>query len=69
VVNSEFVVVCHGTIEDRYGQDTLVDAARILRDEMPDLRVIITGCGSRTSELMKSIADNGLQEMCGSKGG
>jgi glycosyltransferase involved in cell wall biosynthesis len=63
VANSGFVVVCHGTIEDRYGQDTIIDAARILRDEMPDLRVVMTGCGSRTSELLKSIADYRLQEM------
>jgi len=63
MASSGFVVVCHGTIEDRYGQDTLIDAARILRDEMPDLHVLITGCGSRTSELMKSITDYGLQEM------
>ena len=46
---SEFVVVCHGTIEDRYGQDTIIDAVRILRNEMPDLRVVITGRGSGTN--------------------
>jgi glycosyltransferase involved in cell wall biosynthesis len=63
VAKSGFVVVCHGTIEHRYGQDTIVDAARILRDEMPDLRVVITGSGSRTSELVKSIADYRLQDV------
>ena len=63
VTKSGFVVVCHGTIEDRYGQDTIIDAARILRDEMPDLRVVITGRGSLTSELVNSIADYGLQDI------
>jgi glycosyltransferase involved in cell wall biosynthesis len=58
---SEFVVVCHGTIEDRYGQDTIIDAARILRNEMPDLRVVITGCGSRAAEMMGTIAHHRLQ--------
>jgi len=60
---SEFVAVCHGTIEDRYGQDTIVAAARILRDEMPDLRVVITGRGSQTGELTDAIASYGLQDI------
>jgi glycosyltransferase involved in cell wall biosynthesis len=60
---SGFVAVCHGTIEDRYGQDTIIDAARILRDELPDLRVVITGRGSRTKELADAIADHKLQDV------
>ena len=58
-----FTVVCHGTIEDRYGQDTIIDAARLLRDEMPDLRVVLTGRGSRIPELTSSIARHGLQDV------
>jgi glycosyltransferase involved in cell wall biosynthesis len=58
-----FTVVCHGTIEDRYGQDTIIEAARLLRDEMPDLRVFITGRGSRSAEVAKTIADHGLAEI------
>ena len=58
---SEFIVVCHGTIADRYGQDTILDAARILRNEIPDLRVVITGRGPGTRELVKAIASYGLQ--------
>jgi glycosyltransferase involved in cell wall biosynthesis len=60
---SGFVAVCHGTIEDRYGQDTIIDAARILRDELPDLRVVITGRGSRAEALADAIAHYGLQDM------
>jgi glycosyltransferase involved in cell wall biosynthesis len=60
---SEFVVVCHGTIADRYGQDTIIDAARILHDEMPDLRVIITGCGSGAREVMNAIVNYKLQDV------
>lgn len=59
---SGFVVVCHGTIEDRYGQDTIVDAAWLLRDEIPDLRVVITGRGSGTTGLTRQIASHGLHE-------
>jgi glycosyltransferase involved in cell wall biosynthesis len=60
---SGFVVVCHGTIEDRYGQDTIIDAVRMLRDELPDLRVVITGRGSRAEELADTIARYGLQDV------
>jgi glycosyltransferase involved in cell wall biosynthesis len=59
----EFVAVCHGTIEDRYGQDTIIDAARILRNELPDLRVVITGRGSQAGELADAIANDGLQDI------
>lgn len=58
-----FTVVCHGTVEDRYGQDTIVEAARLLRDEMPDLRVFITGRGSRSAEVAAMIAETGLTEI------
>jgi glycosyltransferase involved in cell wall biosynthesis len=61
--SSEFVVVCHGTIEERYGQDTLIDAARMLRAKLPELRVVITGSGSRAGDLSKAIAGYGLQDI------
>lgn len=57
-----FVVVCHGTIADRYGQDTIIDAARLLREQIPELRVILTGRGSADAALLKGIADHGLCE-------
>ena len=60
---SGFTVVCHGTIEDRYGQDTIIGAARLLRDEMPDLRIVITGRGSGIAKMVRAIADDGLQDM------
>lgn len=60
---SGFVVVCHGTIADRYGQDTIIAAAHILCNEIPDLRVVITGRGSGTKELMKAITSYELHDM------
>ena len=58
-----FVVVCHGTIEDRYGQDTIIGAASLLLDEMPDLRVVITGRGSGIENMMCAITDRGVQDV------
>jgi glycosyltransferase involved in cell wall biosynthesis len=52
-----FTVVCHGSIEDRYGQDTIVEAARILKPELPDLRVVIVGRGKATDALVAQIAE------------
>ncbi len=60
---SGFVVVCHGTIEDRYGQDTIVGAASLLRDEMPDLRVVITGRGSGAGKMIRAITDHGVRDV------
>jgi glycosyltransferase involved in cell wall biosynthesis len=60
---SGFTVVCHGTIADRYGQDTILAAARILRDEIPDLHVIITGRGSGTGELVRAVTEYELQDV------
>ena len=60
---SGFIAVCHGTLEDRYGQDTIIEAARLLRDEMPDLRVVITGRGSLTEKIARVVADNRLQDV------
>jgi glycosyltransferase involved in cell wall biosynthesis len=51
-----FMVVCHGSIEERYGQDTIVEAARILKPELPGLRVVIVGRGKATDALVAQIA-------------
>lgn len=58
-----FTAVCHGTIEDRYGQDTIIEAARLLRAEMPDLRVHITGRGSRSAGVAALIAQADMAEI------
>ena len=55
--DATFTVVCHGSIEDRYGQDTIVEAARILKPELPDLRVVIVGRGKATDALVAQIAE------------
>jgi glycosyltransferase involved in cell wall biosynthesis len=59
---AEFTAVCHGTIEDRYGQDTILAAAALLQDELPDLRVILTGRGSRAGQMAAAITGLGLQK-------
>ncbi len=62
-----YTVICHGSIEDRYGQDTIIEAAHILREEMADLRVVITGSGS-THTMLDSIGKLGLQDVVSYEG-
>lgn len=58
-----FLVLCHGTIEERYGPDTIVDAADLLRDRIPGLRVVFTGRGGGIPELLDQIERLGLGEI------
>ena len=58
-----FTVVCHGTIEDRYGIDTLVEAAALLRDELPDLRVRIYGDGPYRERIARLIEERGVGDV------
>jgi glycosyltransferase involved in cell wall biosynthesis len=57
-----FTVICHGAVEARYGQDTLVEAARLLERELPDLRWVLTGRGTLVDELLRTIRAHGLEE-------
>ena len=55
-----FLLLCHGTIEERYGLDTIVEAADLLRDRIPGLRVVFTGRGSGIPALLEQIERLGL---------
>jgi glycosyltransferase involved in cell wall biosynthesis len=63
-----FTVMSHGLVEDRYGQDTIVEAAHLLRDEMPDLRVVLTGRGTRVAALLEQIRSLGLEDVVSFEG-
>ena len=55
----EFVLVCHGTIEERYGIETLIRAVALLRPELPGLRVSLFGEGpyaDKAKSLVRSLA-------------
>ncbi len=57
-----FLLVCHGTIEERYGLDTLVRATALLRHEIPELRVAIYGDGSYRPTIASLIERLGLSD-------
>jgi glycosyltransferase involved in cell wall biosynthesis len=63
-----FTLICHGTFEDRYGHDTIIDAAAILREELPDLRVVFTGRGSTMKQMDAKVAELGLNGVVRNEG-
>jgi glycosyltransferase involved in cell wall biosynthesis len=60
---ADFVVMTHGSIEDRYGQDTIIEAAALLREELPNLRVVFTGRGSQEDEVLRLIHERGVEDI------
>jgi glycosyltransferase involved in cell wall biosynthesis len=58
--SDEFRIICHGSIEERYGQDTIIEAAKLLEGELPNLRVILVGRGSFADEMCRLIEAAGL---------
>ena len=57
-----FTVVCHGTIEQHYGLDTLVRATALLKDRLPGLQAEIYGDGGYRDEVRELIAALGVED-------
>jgi glycosyltransferase involved in cell wall biosynthesis len=60
--SGEFRLVCHGSVEQRYGIDTIVRAAALLKDEIPGLRVEIYGEGSALDEVRGLVRDLAVED-------
>lgn len=50
-----FTLLSHGTIEDRYGHDVLLEAVAIARERVPELRLRITGAGTGVPRLLRMV--------------
>jgi len=57
-----FSLISHGTIEDRYGVDTIIHAVSRLRGRIPGLSLDVYGDGSRAGELRGLVAELGLEQ-------
>lgn len=55
-----FTLICHGTVEERYGLDTIVRAVALLRDEIPGLGLRVIGNGGYLSELHRLTEELGV---------
>lgn len=57
-----FTLICHGAIEERYGHDTILEAAALVRSDIPNLRVRILGGGSYVDEFLAYRDRRGLED-------
>lgn len=55
-----FKLICHGSVEDRYGHDTLIEAVALLGDEIPGLRLEVYGEGSFLPEVEELVRKLGV---------
>lgn len=62
VPGSPFRLVYHGQLTRRYGLDLLVEAVRLLRDDIPELQLTIHGRGDYTTELTRLVARSGVAD-------
>lgn len=58
-----FVVICHGTIEERWGHDVIVRAAAIARKEVDNLQVRFPGRGTYRSEVEALAGELGVDDI------
>ena len=62
-------LLCHGTVEERYGLDVVIRAVALLRDEIADLRFEIYGDGSYLGTLRQLAARLGVEDRVHFSGG
>jgi glycosyltransferase involved in cell wall biosynthesis len=65
----QFVLICHGAVEERYGLDTIIRAVALLRDEIPGLRFEIVGRGTYVDELRRLADELGVSDVVSFSGG
>ena len=57
----DFVVICTGELNENKNQKTLIAAAEMLKDKIPNLKVLLAGNGLKEQELRGQIAAGGLE--------
>ena len=62
LTEQDFVVICIGELNDNKNQKTLVEAAALLKDRIPNLKVLLAGNGPNEQALREQISENGLEE-------
>jgi glycosyltransferase involved in cell wall biosynthesis len=60
---ARFTVMCHGLVAERYGIDTIVDAAAKAREDVPGLRVWIAGDGPYADDVRRRIDERGVGDV------
>lgn len=60
VGQDDFAILCTGELNQNKDQKTLIAAAALLRDKIPNLKILLAGNGPLEQALRQQIADNGL---------
>jgi glycosyltransferase involved in cell wall biosynthesis len=60
--NGHFTLMCHGAIEERYGHDTMLQAVKLVKGQIPNLRLRILGDGTYLDSFLAQIKAMGLEE-------
>ena len=60
---ANFVVLCTGELNENKNQKTLVAAAALLKDKIPNLKVLLAGNGPKEQELREQIRREGLEDV------
>ncbi|HYR90306.1 MAG TPA: glycosyltransferase family 4 protein [Terriglobia bacterium] len=64
-----FVVMCHGSISERNGLGTALEALSLVRSEIPNLVFEVFGGGDFVEGFLKRVEDLGLQDIVNYHGG
>lgn len=59
----DFVILCTGELNENKNQKTLISAAALLKDKIPNLKVLLAGNGPKEQELREQIASLGLEDV------
>lgn len=62
-LSGKFVVLFAGTIGKAQGMDSVLDAARILKDELPAARFVFVGGGIEVGQLKRRVAGEGIDNV------
>ena len=58
----DFVILCTGELNENKDQKTLISAAALLKDEIPNLKVLLAGNGPKEQALREQIQAEGLED-------
>lgn len=59
----DFVILCTGELNENKNQKTLISAAALLKDKIPNLKVLLAGNGPKEQELRAQIQAEGLESI------
>ena len=61
--DEEYVVLCTGELNENKNQKTLISAAALLKNKIPNLKVLLAGNGPKEHDLREQIEAEGLEDV------